>query len=175
MALARIVLTAPAPMHALTIGVTGAGLALAAFSNAPGSIERAAARLGVDVVDGDPDHPAGVQLREYLVGERRAFDLPLDWSLTGGVQRSVLQALHDTVPFGSTVTYGELAARSALEAGHQAPRDVGSIMASNPLVIVVPCHRVMAADGLGGFGGGRQTKEWLLALEGVLTLALDFG
>jgi methylated-DNA-[protein]-cysteine S-methyltransferase len=48
-------------------------------------------------------------------------------------------------------------------------------MGSNPLPVVVPCHRVLGADSLGGFGGGRATKEWLLALEGVLTPALDFG
>ena len=75
-------------------------------------------------------------------------------------------------PTGSTVTYGELAARSGLGHAHTAARGVGSIMGSNPVPVVVPCHRVMAADGLGGFGGGRPTKEWLLALEGVLTPSL---
>jgi methylated-DNA-[protein]-cysteine S-methyltransferase len=114
------------------------------------------------------------QLREYLAGDRRVFDLPLDWSLTRGSQRRVLATLYTSVGYGETVTYGELAARSELGSAYTAARGVGAIMGSNPLPVVVPCHRVMAADGLGGFGGGRATKEWLLALEGVLTPALDF-
>ena len=99
----------------------------------------------------------------------------MDWSLTRGAQRQVLATLFATVGYGETVTYGELAARSELGSAYTAARGVGAIMGSNPLPVVVPCHRVMAADGLGGFGGGRATKEWLLALEGVLTGALDFG
>jgi methylated-DNA-[protein]-cysteine S-methyltransferase len=118
---------------------------------------------------------AVVQLREYFAGERRVFDVPLDWSLTRGSQRRVLGTLFGTVGYGATVTYGELAARSELGSAYTAARGVGAIMGSNPLPVVVPCHRVMAADGLGGFGGGRATKEWLLAHEGVLTGALDFG
>jgi methylated-DNA-[protein]-cysteine S-methyltransferase len=118
---------------------------------------------------------AVAQLREYFAGERRVFDVPLDWSLTRSSQRRVLGTLFGTVGYGETVTYGELAARSELGSAYTAARGVGAIMGSNPLPVVVPCHRVMAADGLGGFGGGRATKEWLLAHEGVLTGALDFG
>ena len=118
---------------------------------------------------------AAAQLREYFAGERRVFDVPLDWSLTRGSQRRVLGTLFATVGYGETVTYGELAARSELGSAYTAARGVGAIMGSNPLPVVVPCHRVMAADGLGGFGGGRATKEWLLAHEGVLTGALDCG
>ena len=70
-----------------------------------------------------------------------------------------------------------MAARAWGRAGraYTAARGVGAIMGSNPLPVVVPCHRVLGSDSLGGFGGGRATKEWLLALEGVLTPALDFG
>jgi len=118
---------------------------------------------------------AVAQLREYFAGGRRVFDVPLDWSLTRGSQRRVLETLFATVGYGATATYGELAARSELGSAYTAARGVGAIMGSNPLPVVVPCHRVMAADGLGGFGGGRATKEWLLAHEGVLTGALDFG
>jgi methylated-DNA-[protein]-cysteine S-methyltransferase len=169
MSLAVTVLPAPGPLGALTVGVTDAGLALVAFGDAPHIAERAATRLGTSVV------PAGSgqaveQLAAYLAGELRVFTTPLDWSLTAGTQRRVLETLFGTVPFGATVTYGELAARSGTVA-----RGVGSIMGSNPLPVVVPCHRVLGADGLGGFGGGRATKEWLLALEGVLTPTLDFG
>jgi methylated-DNA-[protein]-cysteine S-methyltransferase len=176
MGLAWTVLAAPAPIGALTVGVTGAGLALVAFGDAPEAARRAAARLGEQPVpDRSATAQASTQLAEYLGGGRRAFDLPLDWRLTRGSQRRVLQALHETVPFGATVTYGELAARAELGTAYTAARGVGAIMGSNPLPVVVPCHRVLAADGLGGFGGGRATKEWLLALEGVLTATLDLA
>ncbi|GAA0929812.1 methylated-DNA--[protein]-cysteine S-methyltransferase [Pseudonocardia zijingensis] len=174
MTIVRSVVPAPAPIGALTIGVTPRGLALVAFGDVPELVERAGKRLGEPVEDGDGG-VAAAQLAEYLAGARRVFDVPLDWSLTAGSQRVVLQALHDTVPYGATVTYGELAARSGLGSAYTAARGVGSIMGSNPLPVVVPCHRVLGSDSLGGFGGGRATKEWLLALEGVLTPALDFG
>ena len=173
MALAYAVFPAPAPMGALTIGVTDAGLALVAFGADPDAARRAAARLGEPLLaDPAATSTARAQLGEYLAGERRRFDLPLDWRLSSGAPQRVLRALWDTVPFGATVTYGELAARGGLGRGHTAARGVGAIMGSNPLPVVVPCHRVLAADGIGGFGGGLRTKEWLLALEGVLTGAL---
>ena len=152
-------------------------------ASAPGPGRRAADRaVAGDVQCGPhaqrlagpgPLAAAVAQLREYLAGGRRSFDLALDWSLTRGAQRRVLTTLFATVGYGETVTYGELAARSDLGSAYTAARGVGSIMGGNPLPVVVPCHRVMAADGLGGFGGGRATKEWLLAHEGVLTTALD--
>jgi len=174
MALSWTIVEAPAPIGALTIGVTDAGLALVVFGDDPATAERAADRLGEALVAGGGS-VAEQQLREYLAGDRRVFDVPLDWRLTAGSQRRVLESLFDTVAFGATVTYGELAARSGLGHAHTAARGVGAIMGSNPIPVLVPCHRVLAADGLGGFGGGRATKEWLLALEGVLTPALDFG
>jgi methylated-DNA-[protein]-cysteine S-methyltransferase len=173
MALVRSVLPAPGPIGALTLGVTDAGLALVVFGDRPETADRMAARLGERAVDGDGG-VAAAQLAEYLGGARRTFDVPMDWSLTHGWQRQVLQTLYETVPFGATVTYGELATRTGGQ-GYPAARGVGSIMGSNPLPVVVPCHRVLGSDSLGGFGGGRATKEWLLALEGVLTPALDFG
>ena len=187
------VMPAPGPIGALTVGTTADGLALVVFGDHPEAAVQAADRLGVAAVTGLPhpdvqavgaqpaeDRTAGLtaalaQLREYLAGERRVFDLPLDWSLTRGSQRRVLSTLYTSVGYGETVTYGELAARSELGSAYTAARGVGAIVGSNPLPVVVPCHRVMAADGLGGFGGGRPTKEWLLAHEGVLTGALDFG
>lgn len=173
MTLAVAVLPAPGPIGALTIGVTDAGLALVAFGDAPEVAERAAARLGTVTADTGAGE-AAAQLAEYLAGERREFTVALDWSLTAGAQRRVLESLFATVPFGATVTYGELAARSGMGGAHTAARGVGSIMGSNPIPVVVPCHRVLGADGLGGFGGGRATKEWLLALEGVLPATLEF-
>lgn len=179
--LAVAVVPAPAPIGALTVGVTTAGLALVAFGAVPEVAARAAARLGAETVTSAPLlEQATTELAEYLDGRRRVFTVPLDRSLTSGSRRRVLDALFATVPFGATVTYGELAARAGLAGGdpargHTAARGVGAIMGSNPLPVVVPCHRVLGSDGLGGFGGGRATKEWLLALEGVLTPALDFG
>ncbi len=169
--LARLVLPAPPPIDALTLGVTERGLALVAFGDRPEVVARAAARLGGPVVD-DPARtgPVAERFTAYLAGSARAFDLDLDWALTAGLQRRVLEALHATVPFGATTTYGELARR----AGVTSPRGIGSVMGSNPLPVVVPCHRVLGADGLGGFGGGRAVKEWLLAHEGLLTPALEF-
>ncbi|HEX5493113.1 MAG TPA: methylated-DNA--[protein]-cysteine S-methyltransferase [Mycobacteriales bacterium] len=112
------------------------------------------------------------QFGEYLAGTRCEFDLPLDWSLTSGFGRHVLRTLHGTVGYGQVLSYQDLATRAGRPS---AARVVGAVMGSNPLPIVVPCHRVVAADGLGGFGGGLELKRRLLALEGVLPPTLDFG
>ncbi|HEY5847874.1 MAG TPA: methylated-DNA--[protein]-cysteine S-methyltransferase [Microlunatus sp.] len=110
------------------------------------------------------------QLREYFAGQRREFTLPLDLPRLEPTTEAVLRTLADTVGFGETITYGELAARS----GTGVPaRAIGSIMGANPVPIVIPCHRVVAADGLGGFSGGDPgqelaTKHWLLENEGAL-------
>lgn len=176
MPLTWTVVPAPAPIAAVTIGVTELGLALVSFGNVPERAEQAAQKLGEPLEQGPATDAVATELAEYFAGNRKVFDVPLDWRLTrAGSQRRVLEALYETVGYGATVTYGELADRSGLGRAYTAARGVGSIMGSNPIPLVVPCHRVMAADGLGGFGGGRATKEWLLGLEGVLTPALDFG
>lgn len=170
------VVPAPGPIGALTVGVTDVGLALVTFGERPDLAEQAAAKLGEPLAQGEATDAVVAELAEYLSGRRQVFDTAVDWRLTRvGPQRRVLESLYATVRFGETVTYGELAARSGLGRAYTAARGVGSIMGSNPIPVVVPCHRVMAADGLGGFGGGRPTKEWLLALEGVLTPTLDFA
>lgn len=114
---------------------------------------------------------AAAQLDEYAHGEREAFELTFDWSGVEPAHRRVLETLCDIAPYGTTVTYGELGAR----AGVDDPRDVGVMMATNPLPLVVPCHRVVASDGLGGYGGGVDLKRRLLELEGVLPQRLDLG
>jgi methylated-DNA-[protein]-cysteine S-methyltransferase len=107
------------------------------------------------------------ELGEYFDGGCKEFTVPVDWSLTSGVQRSILATLYDQVPFGGTVGYGELALLAGRTLG--ASRLVGTVMGSNPVAIVVPCHRVIAADGgIGGFGGGLEAKRLLLTLEGSL-------
>jgi methylated-DNA-[protein]-cysteine S-methyltransferase len=104
------------------------------------------------------------QLREYFAGRRQEFDLPLMPEGTP-FQRKVWRCLQE-IPYGQTISYAELAKRSG---NPKAARSVGSANGKNPIPIVIPCHRVIAADGtLGGFGGGLPTKEKLLVLEGRL-------
>ena len=101
------------------------------------------------------------QLREYFAGKRADFDLPLAPEGTS-FQRAVWCQLQE-IPYGETISYGELARRVG---NPKASRAVGSANGANPLPIVIPCHRVIAGDGtLGGFGGGLSTKQTLLALE----------
>jgi methylated-DNA-[protein]-cysteine S-methyltransferase len=118
------------------------------------------------------------QLTEYFSGRRREFDLPLDWSSTAGPQREVLRILAESVGYGQTIRYGQLASRAGLTAADDTvpARAVGKIMGSNPIPVVVPCHRVLASDGLGGYSGGAgvEVKRWLLILEGSLPPTLDW-
>jgi methylated-DNA-[protein]-cysteine S-methyltransferase len=105
---------------------------------------------------------AARQLDEYFAGRRRVFDLPVDLRLAQGFRRRVLDHLRD-VPYGRTATYTALAA----EAGSpRAVRAVGSACATNPVPIVVPCHRVVRTDGtIGQYLGGTEVKRALLAME----------
>lgn len=133
------------------------------------ALERLASRLGREPVEA-PDSPLLAepirQVEAYFAGERRDFELPLDWSLISGFNRQVLRELASGVPYGAVVGYGDLAGRVGQPGAAQA---VGVAMGSNPLPVVVPCHRVVESDGgIGGFGGGLETKRRLLALEGVL-------
>ncbi|MGW8061238.1 methylated-DNA--[protein]-cysteine S-methyltransferase [Streptomyces ziwulingensis] len=133
------------------------------------ALEGLAARLGTEPVEapGSPLLAEAIrQVEEYFAGTRRAFDLPLDWSLISGFNRAVLRELASGVPYGSVLGYGDLAGRVGQPGAAQA---VGMAMGANPLPVVVPCHRVVeSGGGIGGFGGGVGTKRQLLALEGVL-------
>ncbi|MER6627039.1 methylated-DNA--[protein]-cysteine S-methyltransferase [Streptomyces sp. NPDC000987] len=133
------------------------------------ALGRLASRLGGEPVEapGSPLLAEAIrQVEAYFAGERRAFELPLDWSLISGFNRQVLRELAAGVPFGQVVGYGDLARRVGQPGASQA---VGAAMGSNPLPVVVPCHRVVESDGgIGGFGGGLEAKRKLLALEGVL-------
>lgn len=126
---------------------------------------------------GEPDalvQEALSQQEAYFAGRLNVFDLPFDLGRQTETTSAVLTALYDTVAFGESVTYGELAARS----GTDVPaRGIGSIMGANPIPLIVPCHRVVASDGLGGYSGGAEgeglvTKRWLLEHEGALPTAL---
>ena len=108
--------------------------------------------------------PAARQLSEYFAGSRRSFDLPLDLRLATGFRRSVLAHLPQ-IGYGHTESYTQVASA----AGHpRAVRAVGSACATNPVPVIVPCHRVVRSDGLlGGYAGGASAKQSLLALEGA--------
>ncbi|TKV60230.1 methylated-DNA--[protein]-cysteine S-methyltransferase [Nakamurella flava] len=110
--------------------------------------------------------PVARQLDEYFTGRRRSFDVRLDRRLSAGF-RAAVQGLLPGVEYGRTVSYAELAARAG---NPKAVRAVGTACATNPLPIVVPCHRVLRADGsLGGYLGGPDTKRYLLDLERTAT------
>ncbi|MGI8332206.1 methylated-DNA--[protein]-cysteine S-methyltransferase [Actinomadura scrupuli] len=162
------------PVGPLLAGVTEVGVAWMNFGDSPAERARAAGTLGLPVA-GDPGRTAPVlaQLADYFAGRLEEFTLPVDWRLTSRVQGQVLGTLHETVPFGRTVTYGELGERS----GAAVPaRAIGQIMGSNPVPVIVPCHRVVATNGLGGYSGGAglEIKRWLLTLEGALPPTLDW-
>lgn len=105
------------------------------------------------------------ELDLYFEGKLESFGLPLDWRLSGGFRRRVLRAI-DRIPYGQTRSYTEMARRAGNE---RAVRAAGTACGSNPIPLVVPCHRVLRTGGaLGGYGGGLPMKRALLELEGVL-------
>ena len=102
------------------------------------------------------------QLSEYFAGNRRVFELPLDFRLSSGFRRSVLAHLPD-ISYGHTESYAQVAAAAG---SPRAVRAVGSACATNPIPVVVPCHRVVRSDGsFGGYRGGAAAKELLLTME----------
>lgn len=111
--------------------------------------------------------PYADQLREYLEGRRREFTFPINWSIFRPFQKEALQRVF-RIPYGETRTYLQI----ALEMNRpRAYRAVGRANATNPMPIVIPCHRLIGTDGkLHGYGGGEglKTKEWLLKIEGAV-------
>jgi AraC family transcriptional regulator of adaptative response/methylated-DNA-[protein]-cysteine methyltransferase len=175
------------PLGSMLGAATQAGVCLCEFADRGGEdriLVRLEKRLGHPVRPPEtgmgggarPGPPQGAhldrlqtQLREYFRGERREFDFPLDLAGTPW-QRKVWSALLE-IPYGSTTSYGALAARLGKPGGSRA---VGRANGENYVAIVVPCHRVVQADGgLRGYGGGLHRKRWLLDLEaGVRQLPL---
>jgi methylated-DNA-[protein]-cysteine S-methyltransferase len=102
------------------------------------------------------------QLEEYFAGERTEFDVPME--LDGTAFQKEVWAELSRIPYGKTISYGELARRVGRPKG---PRAVGQANGRNPIPIIVPCHRVLAGNGIGGYGGGLPMKRALLAVEGV--------
>lgn len=154
------------PIGPLTLAATEAGVVKIAFGDDPAAVDEVAAAVSPRVVRLPRRlDPVRRELDEYFAGRRHDFDVPLDRRLSRGYRLAVLEEL-SRVPFGETVTYKDLAERT----GHpKASRAVGTAMATNPIPIVVPCHRVLRTGGaLGGYGGGLDTKAWLLRHEGAL-------
>ncbi len=106
--------------------------------------------------------PLRRELDRYFAGKLRDFDVPIDWTLTGDFARRVLRRTA-RIPYGSVASYGEVAMDVGTPRGARA---VGNALGSNPIPVVVPCHRVVRTGGaIGGYGGGLPRKRWLLALE----------
>lgn len=106
--------------------------------------------------------PARRELEEYFSGRRRAFGIPIDWSLITGYARAVLRATA-AIPYGGASSYGEVSAAAGSPRGARA---TGNALGSNPIPIVIPCHRVLRAGGrIGGYTGGLERKRFLLDLE----------
>ena len=159
--------TVDSPVGPLTVAGTERGLALLSYSGPDGVLERLAQRLSPRVLEAPARlDDARRELDEYFDGRRRAFELPLDWSLTcDGFGRRVLQATA-AIPFGEVSTYTGVAAKAG---SPRAVRAAGNALGANPLAVVVPCHRVLrTGGGLGGYAGGLEKKEQLLRIEGVL-------
>jgi methylated-DNA-[protein]-cysteine S-methyltransferase len=155
------------PVGPLFVAVTDSGLCRISYDADPDREARhLAATYGVRVLQAArPVEPVRRELDEYFEGRRQDFDLATDLRIEADFRRRVLDELA-RVPYGTTTTYGELARRAGRP---QAARAVGVVMNRNPIPIVLPCHRVVGADGrLVGYGGGLDRKEQLLRLEGVL-------
>lgn len=155
------------PIGPLTLAATPTGVVRIGFGHEESMLDELASEVSPRVVH-LPSRLDEVrrELEEYFAGRRRGFDVPVDRQLSRGYRRIVLEALSREVPYGETVSYKELAERTG---NPKASRAVGSAMATNPIPIVVPCHRVLRSGGaLGGYGGGLDTKVWLLRHEGAL-------
>ena len=158
----RAARTVPSPVGPLLLETDGTSLTRPAFidrADADGAVE---SRTGV----GQPDHPVLLRVKEqldgYFLGTLRAFDLPLAPE-GSDFQRQVWEELC-RIPFGATASYGDIAVRLGLPVS--ASRAVGLANGANPIAIVIPCHRVIGADGtLVGYGGGLRRKRFLLDLE----------
>jgi len=157
------------PLGNLWIAVSEAGLTAVTWSQNQAEFGEYLIKRFKRPIQLDAGRTAQVmnELREYLKGKLRQFTVPIDWSVLRPFQCQALQATY-AIPYGQTRTYGSIA---AMIGRSQAARAVGRAEATNPMPLVIPCHRVIGADGkLHGYGGGNglPTKEWLLKMEGAL-------
>ncbi|MDQ3982007.1 MAG: methylated-DNA--[protein]-cysteine S-methyltransferase [Actinomycetota bacterium] len=156
------------PIGTLLVATTDKGLVRISFHSEAEDLvlEELARRISPRVVESPRKvAPVARELDQYFAGRRKRFDVPLDWSLVGPYARRVLRATA-AIPFGKVSTYREVARKAGNPA---ASRAAGNALGSNPIPVVVPCHRVVrTGGGLGGYGGGLHIKELLLKLEGAL-------
>ncbi len=160
--------TLDSPVGTLLVAVTERGLVRLAYLNGGEEetdvLEQLAHSISPRVLAAPRklDEPRR-ELDQYFAGRRRQFELPLDWRLTRGFGRRVLEATA-RIPYGETATYKQV----ATEAGNErAYRAAGNALGSNPIPIIVPCHRILhSGGGLGGYTGGLERKRVLLAVEG---------
>jgi methylated-DNA-[protein]-cysteine S-methyltransferase len=160
--------TADSPFGPLLLATTGRGLVRVAFpeEDADSVLEGLVRRISPRIVETPaPLDAARRELEEYFAGDRQSFELPLDWTLVSAFGRRVLDATAE-IPYGDVLSYAEVAAEAGSPRGSRA---AGNALGSNPIPIVVPCHRVLRTGGaLGGYGGGLDRKRWLLELEGAI-------
>ncbi len=132
-----------------------------------GAITRVAWRQGQDVQELPELVEARAQITAYFAGKLETFDLPLD--VRGSKAQRDVCAEMAAIPFGETLTYGDIAARVGLPA-----QAVGAACGGNPIPVIIPCHRVLGSNSLGGFSGGVgiDTKVWLLRHEGAAGLLI---
>jgi methylated-DNA-[protein]-cysteine S-methyltransferase len=158
---------ADSPFGPLLLAATSRGLVRVAFpeEDVDSVLEGLARRISPRIVESPvPLEPVQRELDEYFSGRRRSFELSLDWSLIGPFGRKVLRATA-AIPYGGVLSYGEVAADAGSPRGSRA---AGNALGSNPIPIVIPCHRVVRTGGaIGGYGGGPDRKRWLLELEGA--------
>ncbi|MFZ0042241.1 MAG: methylated-DNA--[protein]-cysteine S-methyltransferase [Solirubrobacteraceae bacterium] len=155
------------PVGQLLLAATPTGLARIVYLDGPAgedaALEELANRISPRVLaaPGKLDRPRR-ELDEYFAGRRHGFDLQLDWELMTGFARRIMAATA-AIPYGSVSTYRDVAAQAGSPRGARA---AGNALGSNPLPIVLPCHRVLhAGGGLGGYTGGLDRKRTLLAIE----------
>ncbi|MGH3302972.1 MAG: methylated-DNA--[protein]-cysteine S-methyltransferase [Streptosporangiaceae bacterium] len=193
-------------MGPVSVGCTSAGVAHVRYgASAAARVQGGGGRPGdADPAPAAFADTARQELTEYFSGDRPVFGVAVDWTAMTGPQRQVLSVLAGSVSYGQTISYGALAHAAGLtdaspaadrrddqpkpaavlaRGDHRprppaglAARSVGTIMAENPIPVIVPCHRVVASDGLGGYSGGAgvEVKRWLLILEGSLPPTLDW-
>ena len=156
------------PIGTLLVATTDKGLVRISFHSEAEDLvlEELARRVSPRIVRAPRKvAPVAKELDEYFAGRRKVFDVPLDWRLVGPYARKVLRATA-AIPFGKVSTYREVARKAG---NPSASRAAGNALGSNPIPVVVPCHRVLrTGGGLGGYGGGLDVKEHLLRLEGVI-------
>jgi methylated-DNA-[protein]-cysteine S-methyltransferase len=156
------------PLGKLLVATTAKGLVRISFHSEAEDLvlDELARRVSPRVVKAPGKvAPVARELDEYFEGRRRAFDVPVDWALVGPYARKILRATA-AIPFGQVSTYREVARKAGNPA---ASRAAGNALGSNPIPVVVPCHRVLRTNGgLGGYAGGLDKKELLLRLEGVI-------